>query len=82
MRDKASGVSEPEDPTKMKRRAGLVSKIQRDREKQKQKEKEATSSGNIHASSGDGMKEPDGPIQALKRSRGPEPEPEIIALLH
>ncbi|EAZ36794.1 hypothetical protein OsJ_21133 [Oryza sativa Japonica Group] len=82
VRDKASGVSEPEDPTKMKRRAGLVSKIQRDREKQKQKEKEATSSGNIHASSGDGMKEPDGPIQALKRSRGPEPEPEIIALLH
>lgn len=44
VRDKASGVSEPEDPTKMKRRAGLVSKIQRDREKQKQKEKEATSS--------------------------------------
>uniref|UniRef100_A0A0E0LAZ8 Uncharacterized protein n=1 Tax=Oryza punctata TaxID=4537 RepID=A0A0E0LAZ8_ORYPU len=81
VRDKALGVSEPEDPTKVKRRAGLVSKIQRDREKQKQKEKEATSSGNLHASSGDVMKEPDGPIQALKRSRGSEPEPEIIALL-
>ncbi|KAL5200707.1 hypothetical protein ABZP36_021910 [Zizania latifolia] len=41
----ASGVSEPVDPTKVKRRAGLVSKIQRDREKEKQKEKESTSAG-------------------------------------
>ncbi|KAF0904930.1 hypothetical protein E2562_038733 [Oryza meyeriana var. granulata] len=84
-RGATSAVSEPEDPTKVKRRAGLVSKIQRDREKQKQKEKEATSLGNIHAtSSGDVMKESDGLIQALKRSICSEPEPEgqIVALLH
>ncbi|KAL5207871.1 hypothetical protein ABZP36_032306 [Zizania latifolia] len=48
VRDKeASEVSELVDPTKVKRRAGLVSKIQRDREKEKekQKEKESTSTG-------------------------------------
>ncbi|XP_015693561.2 arp2/3 complex-activating protein rickA [Oryza brachyantha] len=84
VRDKTSQVSEPEDPTKVKRRAGLVSKIQRDREKQKQKEKEANSSGNVHAISGDVMKELDGPFQALKRSRCSEPEPEgqIIVFPH
>ncbi|XP_062218891.1 uncharacterized protein LOC133918831 [Phragmites australis] len=66
---KPSAVSEHEDAiAKGKRRAGLVSKLQRDQEKEKQKEKEATSSGNIRAVSGDVMKESDDPIQTPKRS--------------
>lgn len=51
---KPSAVSELEDAiAKGKRRAGLVSKLQRDKEKEKQKEKEAITSGNTHAGSGD-----------------------------
>jgi hypothetical protein len=50
---KPSTVSELEDAiAKGKRRAGLVSKLQRDKEKEKQKEKEAiTSVSNLHANS-------------------------------
>jgi len=50
---KPSAVSELEDAiAKGKRRAGLVSKLQRDKEKEKQKEKEAmTSVSNLHANS-------------------------------
>ncbi|KAF0889902.1 hypothetical protein E2562_033870 [Oryza meyeriana var. granulata] len=58
------GISEPVDPTKVKRKAGLVSKIWSDIWKQ---EEEATLLGNVHASSRDGMKELDGPIQTPKR---------------
>ncbi|XP_062223457.1 uncharacterized protein LOC133922237 [Phragmites australis] len=66
---KPSAVSEPEDAlAKGKRRAGLVAKLQRDKEKEKQKDKEATLSGDIHAGSGDVMKESDDPIQTPKRS--------------
>ncbi|KAL6640321.1 hypothetical protein ACP70R_022170 [Stipagrostis hirtigluma subsp. patula] len=64
---KPSAMSEQEDAlAKGKRRAGLVSKLQRDKEKEKLKEKEATSSGNIHAGTGDMMKETDDHIQTLK----------------
>ncbi|KAG8089321.1 hypothetical protein GUJ93_ZPchr0011g27439 [Zizania palustris] len=72
---KASVVSKPMDPTKVKRRSGLVLKMRRDMEKEKEKdmekekekEKESTSLGNIHASSRDVMKELDIPIRCLKR---------------
>lgn len=54
---KPSATTEHEDAlNKGKRRAGLVSKLQRDREKEKQKEKEATSSVSTHSSSPDSHK--------------------------
>ncbi|CAN6278375.1 unnamed protein product [Urochloa humidicola] len=58
---KPSAVSELEDAiAKGKRRAGLVSKLLRDKEKEKlNKEKEATTSGYIQAGSGDVTKESD-----------------------
>ncbi|CAL5022355.1 unnamed protein product [Urochloa decumbens] len=58
---KPSAVSELEDAiAKGKRRAGLVSKLQRDKEKEKlNKEKEATTSGYIQAGGGDVTKESD-----------------------
>ncbi|TVU32338.1 hypothetical protein EJB05_24063 [Eragrostis curvula] len=66
---KPSATSEHEDAiAKGKRRAGLVSKLQRDREKEKQKDKEATSSGNIDAGSDAVMKESEDPIQSPNRS--------------
>ncbi|GJM90987.1 hypothetical protein PR202_ga07320 [Eleusine coracana subsp. coracana] len=65
---KPSATSEHEDAlNKSKRRAGLVSKLQRDREKEKQKEKEATSPGNIDAGSDFVMKESEDLIQTLNR---------------
>jgi len=55
---KPSAVSELEDAiAKGKRRAGLVSKLLRDKEKEKLKEKEATIAGYIEAGNGDVTKE-------------------------
>jgi len=55
---KPSAVSEMEDAiAKGKRRAGLVSKLLRDKEKEKLKEKEATIAGYIEAGNGDVTKE-------------------------
>ncbi|KAJ1257230.1 hypothetical protein BS78_K154900 [Paspalum vaginatum] len=77
VRDKKPlAVSELEDAiSKGKRRAGLVSKLQRDKEKEKMKEKEAVTSGNIHAGT-DLMQNQMVPFKPRKDLSCSEPEPE------
>ncbi|KAL6877536.1 hypothetical protein ACP4OV_012751 [Aristida adscensionis] len=66
---KPSAAPDQEDAlAKGKRRAGLVSKLLRDKEKEKLKEKEGTSSGNILAAIEEVAKEADASILTLKRS--------------